>query len=237
MRQNRFFGKFDLTQKSLQITNRDFWHQVKNVLRLGEGEEIILVDERGQEATAKITEHGNNSIAVEILEVKLNQNESSRRVILYCSILKRENFELVAQKATEVGVNEIVPIICEHTVKTGLKYERLQKVIKEAAEQSGRGILPILHELINFSQAVKQAQQNDRNFLFDLAGEKFTQSECVHLRQKTIGIFIGPEGGWSDFEIDLARQRGFVITSLGKLTLRAETAAIVAGFLASQDFR
>ncbi len=243
MRLHRFFGDFDLAptpnlvwglkQKSLQISDRDFLHQTRDVLRLKKGEEIILVDGRGQEAEAKIIEYNKDFVAVEVLAIKQNQNEPGRRVLLYCSILKREHFELVAQKATEVRASEIVPIICQYTVKTGLKYDRLRKIIKEAAEQSGRGILPILHEALIFSEAVKEAENNNINLFFDRRGEKFTTCHVVNLKKNKIGVFIGPEGGWSKEEIAAAKKAGFKIASLGKLTLRAESAAIVAVYLAS----
>src|SRR3989339_2283857 len=231
MRLNRFISDFDLEGQDLSVFDKDILNHVKNVLRLKSGQQILLADGKSNEAFGEIGEFCGDFFRVKLLQKENNNNESTRKVILYCSILKRENFELVAQKATEVGVAEIVPLICERTVKIGFKKERLVKIIKEAAEQSGRGILPVLYEPISFSQAVKQAQQNDRNFLFHLTGEKFTQSECVQLKQKTIGIFIGPEGGWSDFEMDLVRQREFKIVSLGKLILRAETAAVVASYL------
>lgn len=236
MRLNRFFGNFNFQQKSLRLSDRDFLHQTKDVLRLKKGERVVLVNEDGQEAMAEITDYEKNAVSAEILEIKDNQNEPSRRVILYCSILKRENFELVAQKAVEVGVAEIAPIICEYTVKTGLKYERLRKIIKEAAEQSGRGFVPILREAASFKEAAESAAENSVNFLFDQDGANFATSAVTKLAPgKKIGIFIGSEGGWSDFEMDLARQRQFKIVSLGKLTLRAETAAIVAAYLASRS--
>lgn len=235
---NRFLGNFDFQQKSLRIVDRDFWHQVKNVLRLEIGEEVVLVDGRGKEAIAKIVEYNKDFVGVEILEVKTSQNEPTRQVVLYCSILKHENFELVAQKATEVGVAEIVPIICERTVKTGLKYERLRKIIKEAAEQSGRGVVPKLREAISFKEAAIGAKDDSVNFLFDAVGAKLLMSDINSLAQQKkarVGVFIGPEGGWGEKEIILAKEAGFKITSLGKLTLRAETAAIVAVYLAGSN--
>ncbi|HRY52636.1 MAG TPA: RsmE family RNA methyltransferase [Candidatus Portnoybacteria bacterium] len=233
MRQNRFFGDFDFGQKSLRISGGDFLHQIKNVLRLGTGEEIILVNGQSQEAIVKIITYGKDFVSAEIQTVRENKNEPERRVILYCSILKRENFELVVQKATEVGVSAIVPVICEHTIKTGLKKERLVKIIKEAVEQSGRGMVPDLSEPISFEQAVKEAQQNDENFFFDPSTS--FRVDFDFKKKKTVGLFIGPEGGWGNFEIDLVRQRGFKMVSLGKLTLRGETAAIVASYLACQS--
>lgn len=236
MRLNRFFGDFDFNQRILEIVDRDLFHQAKNVLRLKAGEEIILANIDGQEATARIVDYGKDLVSVDIQEVRANQNEPACQVTLYCSILKRENFELVVQKAVEVGVSEIQPIICERTVKTGLRSDRLRKIIKEASEQSGRGIVPILREAIDFKDAIAGAPENSSNILLDSSGDKLLTPEIDSLsRQKSTGIFIGPEGGWSSFEIDLARQRGFAVLSLGRLTLRAETAAIVAAYLACNN--
>jgi len=234
MRLNRFFGDFDFTQKTLRISDGDFLHQAKNVLRLEKGEEIILADGQGQEASVKIIQYGRDFAGVEITEVRQNKNEPEKQVILYCAVLKRENFELVVQKAVEVGISEIAPVISQHTVKTGLKKDRLAKIMKEAAEQSGRGIIPILREAMNFNDALAGAKENDVNILFDRSGTKFTQSDCVNLVQQEdmrVGIFIGPEGGWSEEEVGAAKEAGFKIVSLGKLTLRAETAAITAAYL------
>jgi len=232
MRLNRFISDFDLEGQDLSVFDKDILNQVKNVLRLKSGSQILLADGKTNEALAEIIEFGGNFFRVKLLQKESNTNESARKVILYCSILKRENFELVVQKATEVGVAEIVPLVCEHTVKIGFKKDRLAKIIKEAAEQSGRGVLPILHEPMDFSQAIKHAKKNDENFLFDAAGKKF---EAAVGRQKIIGIFIGPEGGWSSFEMDLVRQREIKIVNLGKLILRAETAAVVASYLACNN--
>jgi len=234
MRLNRFIGNFDLKQKTLQIFDRDFLHQAKNVLRLSVGEKIVLVDGQGREAIVKITKYGEDFIAAEVCEVKKNKNEPERRIILYCSILKRENFELAVQKSVEAGVREIIPIICQRTVKTGLKYDRLQKIIKEAAEQSGRGIVPIMGKTTNFKKAIADASENNLNILFDSSGVKLLMSDINSLTQQEnarAGIFIGPEDGWSEEEINAAKEAGFKIVSFGKLILRAETAAIVGTYL------
>ena len=234
MRLNRFFGDFDFQQKSLRISDRDFLHQIKNVLWLGKGQQIILADGKLNEAVAEILAVSRDDLTVKILTISQNINEPIYRVILYCSILKRENFELVVQKATEVGAAEIAPIICQRTIKTGLKKDRLEKIIKQAAEQSSRGSLPVLREVTDFKEAIADTKENNINILFDSSGAKFVQSDCTNLapqEKPRVGIFIGPEGGWSEEEITAAKEAGFKIVSLGKLTLRAETAAIIASYI------
>ena len=150
MRLNRFFLNIDLDSPKIRITDLEVLNQVRNVLRLKSGDQFVICDGKLNEALVSVDTFNKDSIEAEVLSVNRNQNEPERHVVLYCSVLKKENFELVAQKATEVGVKEIVPIITERTVKLNLNIERLEKIIKEAAEQSGRGIVPVLHKPIEF---------------------------------------------------------------------------------------
>lgn len=226
MRLHRFIGDFDLSQKNVNITDSELINQISRVLRLEAGDKFILSDGKSNEAIAQIIDLGKKTIAAEISKQYKNENETIKKVFLYCAILKRENFELVIQKATEAGIFEIIPLITERTVKTGLNMERLRKIIREAAEQSGRGLVPRLHQAMEFKMVMDHAKLNDKNILFDLSStEKMTEATNV-------GIFIGPEGGFSTSELEFAKEHNFIIASLGKLTLRAETAAIIASYLA-----
>ena len=230
MRPHRFIGNFDLSKKELFISDADFINQAKNVLRLKTGDELILCDGKLDEAVAEISLLTKDKVELAIIETRKNENESENHVSLYCSILKKENFEIVVQKAVEVGVKEIAPIIAVRTVKFGLNYERLNKIIKEAAEQSERGILPKLDEAISFDEAVKQAKSaNDLNLFFQ-AGYPLLGHSMSKLKKN--GVFIGPEGGWTEEEIKIAQSNGFTFVGLSKTTLRAETAAIVASYWA-----
>ncbi|MBI5153544.1 MAG: RNA methyltransferase [Parcubacteria group bacterium] len=152
--------------------------------------------------------------------------------MLYCSILKRENFEWVAQKATEIGVGEIVPLVTQHTVKLELKEGRLKKIVQEAAEQSGRSVLPKLQIPMGFEQAVHEAKLNGTTLFFDVSGKEFDKKMIKD--SEKVNIFIGPEGGWNEGEIEIAQKNKFIFVNLGKLTLRAETAAVVGTYLASR---
>jgi len=142
--------------------------------------------------------------------------------------LKKSNFELVCQKATEIGVKEIVPIITKNTVKLNLNFKRLEKIIKEAAEQSKRGILPKLGKILTFREALKKVQNFELKILFDESGKNF---KSLKTKAQKRGVFVGPEGGWDRAEIELAKKENFQILNLGKLNLRSETAAILATFL------
>src|SRR3989344_2070787 len=124
------------------------------------GEQVLLCDEGMNEVLAEVTEIVHKVIKVKVIKEQRNENEPLRKVMLYCAILKRENFELVVQKATEIGVAEIVPVITRRTVKLALKQERLEKIIKEAAEQSGRGVVPTLSKPMEFQEALEHAKGN-----------------------------------------------------------------------------
>lgn len=233
MKVHRFIGNFNFDKKVSSISDKEIYNQVKNVLRLRPGEEIILGDGKGREALAEIVDFTKHGVGINILKVEENKNELEIKSVLYAAILKKENFELVVAKAVEAGVVEIVPVITARTVKTNLRVDRLEKIIREAAEQSGRGILPVLGKIVNFREAMRRAEENDANLFFEIYAPRFEQRKLTIDVSRRVGIFIGPEGGWDEEEVNLAEEKNFQIVSLGKLTLRAETAAIVASYLVS----
>jgi 16S rRNA (uracil1498-N3)-methyltransferase len=235
MKLHRFIGDFDLKVGKLRLDSEEFFNQFRNVLKLRVGERVVLCDGNMNEAEAEIAGYGKGTIELEVGESSINKSEPDREVILYCAVLKKENFELVAQKAIEAGVKDIVPIITSRTIKLNLRKDRLEKIAREAAEQSGRGIIPALHDPINLEEAISNVSKEDSNLLLDSSGESSDDLKLL-LPSGKIGIWIGPEGGWTGEELDSAGKSGFKIVSLGKLTLRAETAAIVSTYLAVHRF-
>ena len=233
MKIHRFIIQNNLKTDNLEIVDQEIVGQIKNVLRLKVGEEVIVGDGKGKEILAEIKEIGKSSIVLKINQVKENNNEPKNSVTLYCAVLKKENFELVTQKATEVGIKNIIPVISERTIKLGLNKERLEKIAKEAAEQSGRGVVPVISEPMSFEKAVESASREGSSFLFDSSGEVFKENSL----NGEVSAFIGPEGGWTERELSLARSNGLSIVSLGKLTLRAETAAIIASYLLIKQWK
>lgn len=232
MRLHRFIGEFNLTSEHLIIDDAELVAQLAKVLRLKEGDGVILCDGRGYEAKASIRSIRPMSVSFHLEKKKRVLADSQREVTLYCSILKRENFELVVQKATEIGIKTIVPILSTRTVKQDINPKRLTKIIKEASEQSGRGSLPKLVAPLSFTEAVEQGRACEEQLFFHLEGGELKERKR---KTGTCALYIGPEGGWDDTEIALAIKSGFTIVSLGSLTLRAETAAIVGAYLATNQ--
>lgn len=226
---HRFIGDFDLSSQTVTVEDKDLLHQWVRVLRFKAGENIILCNGNKNEIVGRIHSLDKHRAEIEVIERRVNAGEPKREVTLYCAILKRENFELALQKAVEVGVTRIVPVRSHRTVKLNIKRERLAAIIREAAEQSGRGILPVLEEPKSFPDAVGDSIDHQGRLFFDVYGTKFDPSSITSYA--SVCAFIGPEGGWSDEERAAAEQAGLQSVSLGPLVMRGETAAIVAGYL------
>ncbi|MBI3638276.1 RsmE family RNA methyltransferase [Candidatus Wolfebacteria bacterium] len=198
MKIHRFIVNFDLNPKKtggvsdfLKIEDKEIINQIKNVLRLKTGENIILSDGKSNEILGEIQEIKSapgEGLKIKIINIYENKNEPAIRGILYCALLKKENFELAVQKSVEAGIKEIIPVKTERTVKFNLKKDRVLKIMKEASEQSERGIIPELMEILDFKKASEEAAKNDFNFLFDKSGEpiqKIISRVAVSLNKKT----------------------------------------------------
>ncbi|MCC6934613.1 MAG: 16S rRNA (uracil(1498)-N(3))-methyltransferase [Candidatus Yanofskybacteria bacterium] len=231
---HRFIGAWPLALGTLRIDDETLAHQLRSVLKLEPGEQIVLGDGTGTEVQGRILRYDRDAVIVEGIAIGRNANELPGRTILYCAVLKADHFELAAQKATEVGVSEIVPIVTARTVKLSLRLDRVEKIIREAAEQAGRGLVPMVREAVAFERVLTEASRNDVNFFFDPSGEPFggVAKSVGHA-----GIWIGPEGGWDEDELERAGQLGMHVASLGNLVLRAETAVIVAAYLVAHSMK
>lgn len=214
------------------IKDRVLVHQVKNVLKLHKGDFIAFFNDRpediGFDFKAEVKNIEKASAAFMIRDRIENNRENSKKLVLYQSLIKKDKFECVLQKATEVGVNEIVPMLSARSEKKSLNPTRCKLILKEAAEQSGRAIIPKLHDVITFEKAFEQAEASGYKTYFTSTAEK---EYTIHPSgERAINLFVGPEGGWDDREFTMARARNCEVISLGRLTLRSETAAIVASY-------
>ncbi len=232
MRRHRFYVKEKRLEEqcsngsSFDLPDPDLAHQLLKVFRFRTGDEIILFDGSGFDYVSRISIAG-KKISFNITEKIKNEISSEKEVTLFLSIIKKGNFELVTEKVVELGISKIIPFISNRSEKKDLKIERLQKIAIEAAEQSGRDVPPLLSKIISLEDAL--GGYEGKKFAFHLEGKPFHGDYVPTISHETkIGIFIGPEGGWSEDELSLFKSYETEIYSLGKATLRAETAAIVA---------
>lgn len=225
---HRFIGPWQLGQGTMRIDDADLAHQLRSVLKLEAGETIVIGDGSGTEAYCRISKFDRDAVMVECLSVGRNPSEPSVHTTLFCAVLKAENFELAAQKATEIGVTRIVPVVTARTVKLNIRPDRIRRVVREAAELAGRGIVPEVTDVIELDAVWDDASGNEVNHFFDASGTAFAGSSRAVRRA---GIFIGPEGGWEESEVATARGLGMRIASLGPLTFSAPTAVVVASYL------
>jgi len=233
MKIHRFFIdgiSFKKEEKTLFLTDKEVIHQIIKVLKLKTGEQLTLCDGQNREVVCILESIDKKELILKVIEYK-ELSQKDRQTILYLAILKRENFELAVQKTAEIGIDKLVPIITDRTIKTGLNLERLNKISKEACELSGRGTMMHVEPVIKFSESIKQAKENDVNLFFAPGGKEFVPNQTIDNKAQKVGLFIGPEGGWSDGEILIAKEKSFQIVGIGKNVLRGETAAIVVSFL------
>lgn len=229
----RFFIKsVDLSKDLLAIYDLKIINQWRKVLRIKEGDSVILLDGQGRSRLFLLANYRKNSVEIEASAKLIKEKLTESKVYLYLSLLKKENFELVVQKAVEVGILGIFPVVSERVVKTGWRNDRVMKIATEALEQSGRLWLPTISEPINFEDALEQSTNLGQTILFDPGGFDIKDYK-KDKNSKRLNIFIGPEGGFSDEELNRAKELSVLIMSLTKrATLRAETASIVASYWA-----
>ena len=232
MRLHRFFVDFNISQIEFSVKDERLVHQWRNVFRYNTGSEVILFNGSGYEYDCLIQNLNNREAVLEVVR-KREGVLPKNKITLYQSIIKKDKMEWIVEKATELGVSRIVPIISERSEKKDLKLERMQKIDIEAAEQCGRADVSIISDVTSLDEALKYCENA---VTCDLSGSLELKAESLKKtlssKLKPLSLFVGPEGGWSEKEIERFKEAKIEIFSLGKLTLRAETAAIVAlGFL------
>jgi 16S rRNA (uracil1498-N3)-methyltransferase len=233
---HRFFVAPELVQRlEAEIPlPREVAHQLRDVLHLQVGEQVVLLDNSGDELLASIASVSKSAVDVRLVERRAGKNESSVRIILCQGLLKSARFEWVLEKGTELGVSVFSPILCRRSL-AGLedagtsKMQRWQRIITEAAEQSGRARLPALLPIRPLTRALNDIPPGA------LALMPWEEERALMLRDalkssssSTVIIFIGPEGGLTADEVNQAQQHGAQVVSLGSRILRAETAALAA---------
>lgn len=223
-----FIPRENINNQTIIINGEDVNHIIK-VLRLGIGDEIICCDGAGNDYTAKIIDFDKKEILCEILEKRKAVTEPELKVILIQGIPKAAKMDYIIQKTTELGISEIYPCEmsrCVAKIEGDKKIERWQKISKEAAKQSGRGVVPDVHTPVNISGAIEILKKADVAFVpYECEEGKYLRPVLKEADSpKTVAFMIGPEGGFDKAEIDEIIKNEIHTVSLGKRILRTETA-------------
>ena len=230
----RFIVPFNLTTEHVALTD-NLAHRILRVLRMKVGDQILLCDPRGVEWVAEIVGTEIDVVRVKLLEPIFSRPEPKTFVTLFQGIPKGDKMDFIVQKATELGVQRIVPMFTRRTVvqlspdKAKSKRERWQRVAVSATEQSGGKIVPEIALPLPFRKALDEAAKSDLWLLFYEAAEEPLREVVAPFKDAShVAIMVGPEGGFEPSEVAEAKRMGAQIVSLGKRILRTETAAIVA---------
>ncbi len=226
----------DICDRDIYIRGRDYNH-IKNVLRMKTGEVLSVSDNVStREYRCHIEDYGEDFVHCRLDFIKEDNNELPVRVHLFQCLPKADKMEYIIQKATELGVCEVIPVESKRSVvkldekKAMHKRERWSNICESAAKQSRRALIPEVSEVMNFSEALKYAKRLDSVFIpYELAEDfDVTRKLISEIKEDTdIGLFIGPEGGFDESEIEEAENAGIIPLTLGRRILRTETAALV----------
>ncbi|MDD6276679.1 MAG: 16S rRNA (uracil(1498)-N(3))-methyltransferase [Clostridia bacterium] len=231
-----FVSPEQISKTEAVITGSDVNHIV-NVLRMKIGEKIVVSDKNGASYCCEISEMSKSAVTARILDGQVSDSELPVKITLFQGLPKSDKMELIIQKAVELGAYRIVPVEMARCVvkldgkKKAAKAARWQTIAESAAKQSGRGIIPEVGAVMSLSDALEEARKLDMFFVpYECADsvKKFKEKlDCIQPGM-SVGIFIGPEGGYEESEIEKAKVAGGEIVSLGKRILRTETAGIAA---------
>lgn len=244
MRLHRFYSPTQIGADAyVTVRSADLVHQIRRVFRMKEGDHIILFNGTGFDYECKIDGFGdgskissNNCIRLHVISTKRSRINPQHKIFLCASVIKKDKFEWIVEKATELGVTDIVPVVSHRSEKKSLNRTRLEKISVEASEQCGRGTIPMIYPVMGVADVAaflekEHGREGEVNKLaFHTEGERFGggRASKIFREESDLAIFIGPEGGWSDEEIAMFHRQGIRILTLGDQILRAETAAVSA---------
>jgi 16S rRNA (uracil1498-N3)-methyltransferase len=205
-------------------------HQIVRVLRMRAGDEVCLLDGSGREFRVRLVSLDKSEVVGQIEEKARGKGEPGHKVTLYISLLnKPDKFEWALQKGTEIGAGGFVPMRSARSISDApgrARSERWQRIMQEAAEQSGRAVVPTLGEVLTFEESVKATAGQPA--IIPALGSQVALKAALASARGSLSIFIGPEGGFTPEELEAAEAAGIIPVTLGPRTLRAETAAVVA---------
>ena len=221
-----------IENKLLKIKGEEVKH-ILRVLRLKAGDEIIVFDGLGNEFEGAIVKETSSSVVIQVQNISSSIRESPLEITLAQSLLKGEKMDYLIQKATELGVKQIIPFLSSRSIPLLEKSDKLkrfhrwEKIVIESSKQCGRGVIPKIKPLWDYSEVLQNAPQDSLRLILWEREEVRLREVLERLKEKTrIFFIVGPEGGFSKEEIGEAKRAGFVAVRLGKRVLRAETASL-----------
>jgi len=234
---NRFFLTPNDFKNDIVHFPPNFAHQILHVLRLGDGDQVEVLNNQGWVFQVRlIIEAGNPQVTGKVLESAKALTEPEAELALCFGLSSRDKVELILQKGTEVGVSAFYPFVSSRTLVQSIdlspnKMTRWERIIREAAEQSHRGKIPELKPPMDYAACITEtAHTHSLSLLAWEEASPVDETIChglTFLQRRTIALFIGPEGGFTHDEVKLAKEKGCRLVSLGPRILRMETAAIV----------
>ena len=224
----RLFYNKDLTEDdSRLIIEREESRHIVRVLRKKVGDTIYVTNGKGILFTTKIDVINKNNTELKIINSKKESKTKFHINIAVAPTKNNDRIEWFIEKSTEIGINTISTVLCEKSERKIIKMDRLEKITISAMKQSLQLHKPIIQELVSFEEFIENCESENKFIAHCKESKKLFLNNCK-IKAKTITVLIGPEGGFSDNEIDLAEKHGFISVSLGNNRLRTETAAIAA---------
>lgn len=228
-----FFYDENLNDASSFTLNEETSKHIIQVLRMKNGEQIQLTNGNGKVLTAEIISEHKKSAGVKVTSTSYIENHTSNITIAISLIKNNNRFEWFLEKATEIGVSAIIPLICERTEKQNFRHDRMKNILISAMLQSQQAWLPELHPPTKFIDVVKDSDHQAKYIAHCVEDEKENLHHHINSSAHKL-ILIGPEGDFTKQEITLAIENNFIPVSLGNTRLRTETAGIVAAVLLNQ---
>ncbi len=230
MRLHRFYISENIgNKKEITIESVEQVNQIRRVFRLIVGDLIVVFDGSGNDYECRIENFGKESAQLSIISSSKSRYMPTREIYLCVAVVKKDTFEWIVEKATELGVTNIIPIIAERSLKKSLNMERLEKIAVEASEQNGRGNVPKIYEIISLEESIRFLKEKNISSVVFHTEENFTSiSDIRRLSDSNspVAIIIGPEGGWSPNEISSFHKNSISVFCLGRQVLRTETAVV-----------
>jgi len=226
MKIHRFYAPDIELQQNIWIHKPEFLRQWLKVLRFRVGQQLVLFDGVERDRLYRIVEIKADEVNLELV-TELEPKLPKKNIYLFWSLLKKDKNDWVVQKCSELGVSHFIPLLANRSEKTGFNLDRAKKIIVEAAEQCGRSDIPTIREPISVESAIDQYSDKAKLFICE-QGSSNEKSNIDTEETDTVGVLIGPEGGWTDEEKQLFKLKDLAHLDLHDFTLRAETACVAA---------